>query len=385
MTSSDSYLSLPVFNIQCISVISGMDGDCFINSCFSSLSNSTAEHTNISATNAASRKYADPKLNAECYVMLERLSIDFEKSYTYRSTKKPRVFTILSDSEEEIESKVVNLKKKKKKVPIQGTKRLLRLSDSEDEAITHKNKKRIALNDLRLQPSKMSSEFVTEKSLNTPEGLRVIQRTTSSKDKKEIKALTQYEQTKIEEITLSSDEEDSPIPPVLVPFHPDSPSDTESNASSTDDDMPSISTQSNITPPAITSQEEEKEISEAIETKEEKLKNLLASGRFKSKEKSTKPTRPLPFVSRRGETFRQRESTNFKKKKPSTLRRKIEEDQDLTSYNNSVRLAHQKNGSSTTSGVNFQPVSTMGNKFHEQIPTYKPLIPQPRPVKVYKY
>jgi|LakMenEpi03Aug12_release.lakeMendotaPanAssembly.Ray.scaffolds.fasta_scaffold157958_2 hypothetical protein len=366
-----------------------MDGDCFINSCFSSMSNSTPELTNISRTNAASKKYADPKLNAVCKVMIERLRlpIDFEKSYTYRSTKKPRVFTNFSDSEEEMESKMVNLKKTKEKVPIKGTKRLLRLSDSEDEAITHKDKKRIALNDLGLHPSKMSSEFVTEKSLNTPEGLRVIRRTTSSKGEENITSLTQYLQTKIEEITLSSDEEDSEpnIPPVLVPFQPDSPLDTESNASSTDDDMPSISTQSNITPPAITSQEEEKEISEAIETKEEKLENLLASGRFKSKEKSTKPTRPRPFVSRRGKTFRQSESTNFKKKKPSTLRRKIEEDQDLTSYNNSVRLAHKKNGSSTTSGVNFQPVSTMGNKFHEQIPTYKPLIPQPRPVKVYKF
>jgi hypothetical protein len=272
-------------------------------------------------------------------------------------------------------------------VPIKGTKRLLRLSDSEDEAITHKDKKRIALNDLRLKPSKMSSEFVTEKSLNTPEGLRVIRRTTSSKDEENITCLTQYLQTKIEEITLSSDEEDSETntPPVLVPFEPDSPSDTESSASSTDCDMPSISLHSNITPPAVASQEEEKELSESIETKEEKLKNLLASGRFKSKEKSTKPTRPRPFVSRRGKKFRQNESTNFKKKKPSTLRYKIEEDQDLTSYNNSVRLAHQKNGSSTTSGVNFQPVSTMGNKLHEPIPTYKPLIPQPRPVKVYKF
>ncbi|EFX90047.1 hypothetical protein DAPPUDRAFT_300101 [Daphnia pulex] len=271
-----------------------MDGDCFINSCFSSMSNSTAELTNISGTNAASKKYADPKLNAVCKVMIERLRlpIDFEKSYTYRSTKKPRVFTIFSDSEEEMESKMVNLKKNKEKVPIKGTKRLLRLSDSEDEAITHKDNKRIALNDLRLQPPKMSSEFVTEKSLNTPEGLRVIRRTTSSKDEENITCLTQYLQTKIEEITLSSDEEDSEanIPPVLVPFEPDSPSDTESSASSTDCDMPSISIHSNITPPAIASQEEEKELSEAIETKEEKLKNLLASDEGKNFAKANLPT-----------------------------------------------------------------------------------------------
>lgn len=328
-----------------------MDGECFLNSCFyAKIHFRTIESTK----HTAATKYADPKLNAECRVQIRRLPANCEKLYNSRKSKKRRRLTIESDSEEE-ETKIASKpKRQRKKVPIEGTKRLLRLSDSEDEAEIKTEEEITEIGHIDLNAPKKSSEFVTEKSLNTPEGLHVVQRTTSSMVNKKIKSLVEFEEKKIEEVNLCSDDEEE----------------AEPNANTENCHAPTLS---NFVTPAKT--DEAKKLSEATD---EKLRIVV--NRIKPKENSTKLITPKPLNSgqRKGNRY---ESTSFKKKNSNSMRKKLQEDPNWRSYCTSVSEANQKNGSHTTS-ASFQHVPTIGNKCPEPIATHKRSVPQPVPVKV---
>ena len=325
-----------------------MDGERFLNFCFFPKHETSHPQTIKPTKHIAERKYEDSKLNAECKVELCRLPEYLEKLY---NSGKP----IHLDSEK-WQTKIARKKKQqRKKVPIEGTRRLFRQNDSDED------EEKYTKVDIDLNAPKKSSEFVAERSLNTPEGLRVLQRTTSSKENENIKSLIEFKENPIEEVTISSDEEENLESPPNCSLDAD-----ESNSNTAECNVPSLPTLSNL--PAT--KDEEKELPEDTD---EKLKNIVK--RIKPNEKSTKLTTPKPLSSGRGK------AKSFKPKKSNSIRNQLQKDPNLTSYSKSVKDANERNDSHSKCS-SFQSVSTVGNKCHDSIPTHKPSFPTPVPVKV---
>jgi DNA repair ATPase RecN len=185
----------------------------------------------------------------------------------------------------------------------------------------------------------------------------VLQRTTSSKENENIKSLIEFKENPIEEVTLSSDEEEDLESPPYYSLDAD-----ESDSNTAECNIPSMPTLSNL--PAT--KDEEKELPEDTD---EKLRNIVK--RIKPNEKST----PKPLSSGRGK------AKSFKPKKLNSIRNQLQKDPNLTSYYKSVKDANERNDSHSKCS-SFQYVSTVGNKCHDSIPTHKPSFPTPVPVKV---
>ncbi|KAI9555296.1 hypothetical protein GHT06_017811 [Daphnia sinensis] len=370
-----------------------MEGERFLNSCFGPVCIGKI------AGIASKTIYDDPKLNARCSVILYRLQSTPSGELRISEPRKPRVYRVYSDCESE-NANDVRAKKKHRKRPVKGTKRLLQLSDSEEDFDCERldsSLNNLTANSYPKNSAITPSEFVVEKSVSTPEGKLVLRSTISSTSKhtEEINSLTQFKVCQVEEITLSSDDEETKFSnkpdmaiPIVVPCpmenaktKTESPTvqSVLSQASKGDESAgPVLSLATSVTRQETTVAEKVSQPFGANGNTEEKLKALLSSDRFKPKGQLTKPTIPQAI------SGRQRASSaksSKKNNKEHSVRKKLQQQHDLTSYCTSVKTAHNKNSSTTTPITGKVTVPAIANKRQNYFSIEKPPVSLPPNVK----
>ncbi|XP_057368907.1 uncharacterized protein LOC130689959 isoform X2 [Daphnia carinata] len=377
-----------------------MEGECFLNSCFGpKLALQPTPYSGKIARMASANRYEDPKLNAQCLVILDRLQLTPSGKFEIPGPRKPRVFRVYSDCEVE-NTNDIRTRKNHRKRRVKGTKRLLQLSDSEDDFDCSNERLDYNLNNFSenlhtMNSAITSSEFVVEKSVSTPEGNRVLKSTISSTSSHtaQINSLTQFKLCQVEEITLSSDEEEmefSNKPDLGIAIAMQCTAETKEKSHMVDKSLPQASDgvegvvselpalATLATCQGTTVAEKENQSTRTTGNEEEKLKALLASDRFKPKGKLTKPTIPQA-ISRRQRASSAKSSKKINKE--HSMRKKLQEEQDLGSYCASVKTAHDKNSSSTTPVTGEVTVRAIGNKRQNYLLIQKPPVSLPPNVK----
>ncbi|XP_045026425.1 uncharacterized protein LOC123470316 isoform X3 [Daphnia magna] len=381
-----------------------MEGECFLNPCFGPRLpfQPIRVRSGKIARMASTNRYEDPKLNAQCLVILDRLQLTSPGKLRIPGPRKPRVFRVYSDCEVE-NTNDIRAKKKHRKRRMKGTKRLLQLCDSEDDFDSGNERLDYNFNNLNANSypknsAITSSEFVVEKSVSTPEGKRVLKSTISSTNNHmaKINSLTQFKVCQVEEITLSSDDEENEFsnkPGLAIPtVAPCTTESAETREKSLIVDTSLLQTSNGVEGAVpllsalltlVTQQdtpvaENENQSSRATGNADEKLKALLASNRFKPKGKLTKPTIPQAISGRQRASSAK--SSKKMNKEPS-MRKKLQEQQDLGSYCASVKTAHEKNSSTTTPITGEVAVRAIANKRQNYLSIQKPPVPLPPNVK----